>query len=159
MRLSRNFKLSEFTFSETALRHGIDNTLPPELTDNALRMARWLQTLRDRLAQKYEKEMPIVVTSGYRNPMVNKKVGGSKRSAHMQALAADIKVVGLSVYQTQREIIELMQDCPYDQCIDEYHGWVHIGLAKNSDLSRLENLTARKRIGRFGKVTTVYTHV
>ncbi len=159
MRLSRNFKLSEFIFSETALRHGIDNTLPPELTNNALRIARWLQTFRNRLCEKYGREMPIAITSGYRSPRLNKKVGGSKTSVHVYALAADINVIGLGVAQTQREVIELMQDCPYDQCIDEFHGWVHIGLAKDPELSRMENLTARKRIGRFGKITTAYTYV
>lgn len=159
MRLARNFRLSEFVFSETAIRYGIDNSLPPELNDNAIRMATWLQTFRDRLSKKYQKDMPIAVTSGYRGPLVNKKVGGSKTSAHCYALAADINVIGLSVHQTQYEIMKLMQDRPYDQCIDEFQGWVHIGLAKKGEEPRMQNLIARKRVGRFNKIHTVYSFV
>lgn len=158
MRLTRNFKLSEFTFSETALRHGIDNSLPCELTTNAVRMAHWLQTFRNRLCKKYGKDMPISVTSGYRGPKLNKKVGGSKTSVHVYMLASDIKVIGLSVAQVQRDVVELMQDCPYDQCIDEYSGWTHIGLARDGDLPRMENLIARKRVGAFGKIKTEYSY-
>lgn len=158
MRLTRNFRLSEFTFSETAIRHGIDNSLPLGMTPNAIRMAIWLQKFRDRLCKKYGKDMPISITSGYRCPKLNCKVLGSKTSMHKQMLAVDLKVIGLTVTQMQREVIELMLDCPYDQCIDEYSGWLHLGLAADGDLPRMENLVARMRVGAFGRLKTEYTH-
>lgn len=155
-RLTRNFKLSEFTYSETAIRHGLDNGLPAEYIPRAINMARWLQTFRDRLCLTYGKDMPIVISSGFRAPKVNKKVGGVKNSDHTKMLAVDFHVVGLTVAQTQRDIMELMQDCPYDQCIDEFSGWIHLALAEDGELPRMENLLARKRVGRFGKVKTEY---
>jgi len=45
-----------------------------------------LQALRDRLG------VPILVTSGYRSPEHNKKVGGAKESLHMQGCAFDIRM-------------------------------------------------------------------
>jgi hypothetical protein len=156
MRLTRNFKLSEFTFSETALRKGIDNTLPDQYLSNAICLASWLQALRNRLTQKYDKDMPIVITSGYRSPKLNKEVGGSKTSVHRFMLAADIHVPGLSIQQLQRAIVELMEDRPYDQCIDEYSGWVHLGLSPDNH-PRMQNLIARKVRKNWGNLTTQYT--
>lgn len=39
---------------------------------------------------------PIIITSGYRNPAYNLKVGGVKRSQHILGNAADIQVKGIS---------------------------------------------------------------
>lgn len=159
MRLTRNFSLEEFTRSETAVRFGIDNALPSELTGNIIRLARWLQVFRNRLCEHFGRDMPIIITSGYRGPKLNRKVGGKKNSYHLLALAADFRVVGLGVAQTQRLIIELMQDCPYDQCIDEFSGWIHLALAKDGDVPRMENLLARKRINAFGIRRTKYEYL
>lgn len=158
MRLTRNFFLSEFSVSQTAIRHGIDNSIPIDLRPNLVRLAGWLQTLRDRLCVKYGRDIPIIISSGYRGPKLNKKIGGSKTSSHMTMLAADFTAVGLSVAQLQLDVIELMgEDHPYDQCIDEFSRWVHIGLAQDGRAPRRQNLVARQRIGALGRVTTEYS--
>jgi hypothetical protein len=156
VRLTSNFLLSEFLFSETASRLGIPNIEPFNYRPNILRMAEWLQTLRDRLSKKYNRDIPISVTSGYRSPELNKKIGGSKTSAHMKGLAADFKIHGFTVSQSQALIIELMADCPYDQCIDEFSSWIHLGLAKDGDMPRMQNLIARKRVDALGRRRTEY---
>lgn len=158
MKVTRNFYQSEFIFSQTAIRKGIDNSLPTELKPNMISMARWLQVFRDRLSDKYGRDMPIIITSGYRCPKLNRKVGGSRTSAHKRMLAVDIQVPGLTVGQLQRDVIELMQDCPYDQCIDEFGRWLHLGLAEDGELPRMELLVARKRVGRLGRMKTEYRH-
>lgn len=38
---------------------------------------------------------PIIITSGYRTPEYNIKVGGAAKSQHMLGLAADIKIKGV----------------------------------------------------------------
>ncbi len=50
-----------------------------------------LQQLRTTLGR------PLIITSGYRNPAHNTKVGGSPTSQHLLGTAADIQVHGLSI--------------------------------------------------------------
>ena len=38
---------------------------------------------------------PVVVTSGYRTPEYNAKVGGAAKSRHMLGIAADIQIAGV----------------------------------------------------------------
>jgi hypothetical protein len=45
-----------------------------------------LQALRDRLG------VPLLITSAYRSPEHNRKVGGAKKSLHMQGVAFDIRM-------------------------------------------------------------------
>ena len=45
-----------------------------------------LQELRDKLG------VPLLVTSAYRSPEHNKKVGGAKESYHMKGVAFDIRM-------------------------------------------------------------------
>jgi zinc D-Ala-D-Ala carboxypeptidase len=45
-----------------------------------------LQRVRDRLG------VPLIITSAYRDPKHNAKVGGAKRSKHMEGIAFDVRV-------------------------------------------------------------------
>lgn len=81
--LSAHFSLAEMTVSGTARRLGIDNTPPPHVQKNLVRLAAELEKVR-ALSGK-----PLKVLSGYRSPKVNKAVGGSEKSYHMQGCAAD----------------------------------------------------------------------
>ena len=79
------FKIQELTRSTTAEACGFDNTpsagavpLMVELIDKVL------DPLRERWG------VPIYVTSGYRCPELNARVGGSKTSYHLRGMAADI---------------------------------------------------------------------
>lgn len=45
-----------------------------------------LQALRDRLGK------PLILTSAYRSPEHNKRVGGAKNSRHMQGVAFDVRM-------------------------------------------------------------------
>lgn len=130
MKLTDNFSIREFEASDTAARLGVNNSIPKDLIPNVTALASWLQVLRNRLCKHLGKEVQIVVSSGYRCPALNKAIGGSKTSSHMSALAADIRVPGLSVDTLFSLIDELMWDMPADQVIHEFGRWVHVGLAK-----------------------------
>jgi hypothetical protein len=124
MRLTKNFELWEFVVSQTAVRHGLDNT-PSAAHIRALKALceNILQPLRDNIKRS------IVVSSGYRSPAVNTQVGGSSTSQHCKGQAADFNVSGLSVSAIVERIQKL--ELPFDQLIDEYGAWVHVSFRAN----------------------------
>lgn len=55
-----------------------------------------------RLQEEYGS--PLTITSGHRNPLLNKRVGGAGKSQHIQGNAIDIAVPGASAKDTARLI-------------------------------------------------------
>ena len=96
-RLTDNFKLSEFK-----CRDGSD--VPDLYMENVQLLAENLQVLRDHIGK------PIRVISGYRSPEYNKKIGGAKKSQHMLAKAADIKISGVSPKEVKAIIVSLIKE-------------------------------------------------
>lgn len=136
MQLSKNFHLSELTVSQTAARHGLNNKPNVQAQKNLDRLCDTvLQPLRDALGQ------PIIVTSGYRSPEVNRRVGGSATSAHCYGCAADIHVPGMSSIELMKKIHSLK--LPVDQVIEEFGQWVHVGIAIPGNKPRYQYLNAR----------------
>lgn len=154
MRLTRNFTREEMIGSEMAERFNIDNTPSFAIMQNVLSMARWLQGLRDFLCKKHDRDVVIIVKSGYRSPELNKRVGGSKKSAHLSGLAADIIALGLSPYELMCDILEYTQE--FDQVILEFDQWVHVGLCEDALCNRRQALEAIKQENSFGKLSTKY---
>ncbi len=93
MQVTKNFKLSELEFSDS---------VPPDLVANAVELLQNLQVIRDHF------QKPIVIISGYRSPARNEVVGGAKKSQHMEAKAADIKIAGISTEEIYNRIDKLM---------------------------------------------------
>jgi uncharacterized protein YcbK (DUF882 family) len=112
MKLTNNFNLNEFNkhnfaLTETVLR-------------NIQELAKNLQALRD------EVKKPIKITSGYRSPEHNAKVGGVKSSKHITGQAADIKVEGYTPKQVTEVIEKLIAAGKMKQGgIGTYSTWVH----------------------------------
>lgn len=82
--LTPHFTLEELTASSTARRLGLDNTPTTQARVALQATADMLERVRTALGR------PVVVTSGYRGPAVNKAVGGVTSSDHMSGQAADI---------------------------------------------------------------------
>lgn len=143
MKLSKNFSLEELTKSDSAIRHGIDNTPPAEVIAN-------LQALVDNVLQPLrDKFGAIAVTSGYRSPELNKKIGGSTTSHHCLGYAADFEVLGMD----NRELALYIRDnLKFTQLISEFYtgepdsGWVHC--AYNPKDLKGQVLTAKKVGGK-----------
>jgi uncharacterized protein YcbK (DUF882 family) len=93
MQVTKNFKLSELEFSDQ---------VPPELIANAIELLQNLQVIRDHF------QKPIIIISGYRSPTRNEAVGGAKKSQHMEAKAADIKINGIPTQELYSRIDKLM---------------------------------------------------
>jgi zinc D-Ala-D-Ala carboxypeptidase len=123
MQLSKFFTLAEMTRSDTATRLGIQN-LPDDAGLSSLRTlcATVLDPLREGTGAA------IKVSSGYRGPELNARIGGAKKSQHMEGRAADIQSHGMSVLELFKAVIRL--GLPYDQVIYEAKNrtskWVHV---------------------------------
>ena len=124
MMLSPNFHLTEFTTSQTAARRGIDNTPSPAIIETLRATARKMELVRTILGGK-----PILITSGYRSPALNRAVRGSRTSAHMRGEAADFICPGFGSPLAICRALAIQKDLPFDQIIEE-GTWVHIGFAK-----------------------------
>lgn len=125
-----NFKMSELIYSDTALRHNINNMPDINSLDCMLDLIyNVLQPLREKLGR------PVIVTSGYRNTQLNALVGGVANSQHTKGQAADIIVNGMGVAQ----LVEFIKksSIEYDQLINE-RDWVHISYVKGKN--RKQNL-------------------
>jgi zinc D-Ala-D-Ala carboxypeptidase len=138
-KLSEHFSLSEMIESQEGARRGLDNTPSAAVIDNLLRVCGVLESIRAAT------DRPVRVSSGYRSPAINAAVGGAAKSMHVEGLAADINVPGM----TPKELATLIAGLklPLDQIILEYDSWVHIGLTKRTDAPRHELLTIRKGTG------------
>ena len=134
-RVGSHFWLSEFLRSDTAVRKGIENIPHAIQMANVINiLAPGMQRVRDALGS------PVQITSGYRSPELNKAIGGSATSQHVEGLAADFIC---PAFGTPRSIVKYLMErsgeIHFDQLI--YEGqWVHISfLAGNG---RSEVLTA-----------------
>ncbi len=81
---------------------------------------------------------PIRVTSGYRTPEHNKKIGGSKNSQHTKGQAVDIQPMKVNT----KEVFEiLINNFEFDQAILEDNGysqWIHISYSSNNRKQKLK---------------------
>lgn len=114
--LSAHFSLEELTTTQV---RGVDNTPNGGHLHNLSKTAEAMEDVRTVLSR-----FPIHVTSGYRSPELNKKVGGSPTSAHCMGWAVDFVCPKFgSCYHVCKAIVEA--GIRFDQLILEY-GWVHI---------------------------------
>lgn len=130
---TKNFKISELEYSDTARKYKIDNRIPDELESNAKRLLEFIQDIRDKWGSG------IRITSGFRGEILNKLVGGSKTSAHRKCNAVDMYPVNNKFEEFKKFIIDYLKDKNFDQCILEKSGnsqWIHLGLYNNSEKQR-----------------------
>ena len=139
MRLSKNFTLSEITKSNTAKRLGINNAPDKEHLKNMQVLIRDLiQPMRDALG-------PIRISSGYRNPQLNRAIGGHTKSQHCKGEALDLQFWKKGK-MCNKEIYDwvIKEGIAFDQMINEFDfAWIHISL-KNVGKNRRMILEAYK---------------
>lgn len=142
MKLTEHFTVEEMSFSETAVRLGLDNKPDPHLISRMKNTAEHMEVVRTVL-----KNMPIFVHSCYRSERVNAAVGGSVNSQHCTGDAVDFTCAYFgSPYEVAR-VLSVHPMVEYDQLI--YEGkWVHISF---SNKPRREVMTAK--FGDDGRIT------
>ena len=140
MNITEHFTLEEAQHSDTAKKLDIDNRIPDELLSNLHRMCEKLEEVRALVGQ------PIMISSFYRCPALNEKVGGSKTSAHMECRAVDFN----AKFHTSEMVFDKIRESKIqvDQCIIEQdkrgNEWVHVAIEKEGSSPRNEFLRGIK---------------
>ena len=112
----KNFKLSEFFVSSTADKNGIKNE--PSLDEKAT-IERNINLLVDNVLDPIRDKFcaPVIITSGYRCPRVNKLVGGANNSQHMSGCAADFHIKGFTYLMMRQVFLNIYDTMEFDQLI------------------------------------------
>jgi hypothetical protein len=145
MNLSKHVTRAEFERSDTAIRHGISNSMTEsdivrakELCENVF------EPIRAHLGK------PIRVNSGYRSPAVNKRISSSsKTSQHSLGEAIDLDL-------HDRDLFEwIIDNVVFDQLIyeagnDTGADWFHISYRKSRN---------RKQVLRMIKIGGKSTYI
>ena len=135
--LSEHFSLDEFTASQEATRHSINNTPSEKVVENLRMLAALLEQVRELLGGH-----SIHISSGYRSLMLNRHIGSSDTSAHIRGWAADFTCPSFGTpIAVAKKIAE--SNLKFDQLIFE-GTWVHISCDPQN---RRQLLTARFKDG------------
>ena len=112
----KHFTLSEFFRSSTAAKNGIKNE--PSIDERAT-IVRNINLLVDNVLDPVRDMVntPIIITSGYRCPQVNRLVGGVDNSQHMSGCAADFHVMGFTPAMMYEVFLYIFNTLEYDQLI------------------------------------------
>lgn len=143
------FSIRELTKSMNAVKRGIDNTPNAEQRQSLIDLVEHvLDPLRERWGA------PIIVSSGFRNPTVNRLAGGGANSQHLKGEAADIHTVSDSRSDNMRLLRSLLSsDIEFDNVIaenvDSYGrpDWIHVSFTSKRKNRKLKT-TMRKVNGK-----------
>jgi len=131
MQLSKNLTLRECTKSTTASRLGINNTPDDWTTENLRAIAECVfQPLRDAFG------CPIYVSSGYRSDELNRAIGGSPRSQHVQGRALDLDADVFGRCTNSQIFNWIRENLEFDQMVWEFGDsdnpdWVHVSYVRD----------------------------
>jgi zinc D-Ala-D-Ala carboxypeptidase len=147
MKISTHLTLAEVTRSDTAKRHGIDNTPTAEHLEN-------FKLLADRVFEPIREHFktPIFISSGYRSQALNAFIKGSASSQHCKGQAIDIDMDGGNGDVTNRMVFDFIKNkLDFDQLIWEFGtdfnpDWVHVSFVKSGN--RKQKLKAVRSGGK-----------
>lgn len=128
MQLSEHFTLDEATYSETAIRLGINNQPSEKQLENMKIAAEGMEQVRALTGA-------LRINSWLRLPEVNVAVGGSKISSHMDGWAIDCSSSKMTPYVICKLVEE--SGIKYDQMIHEFGRWMHISFAPEMRMQKL----------------------
>lgn len=126
-RVSKHITLAEAIKSQQATRLGIDNNPTQEHLEAMKILA---EKIFEPIREMHGK--PIAITSFYRSPKLNKKIGGSATSQHCLGEAMDIDADVFDNGITNKQIFDYIKDnLDFDQLISEFGtkekpDWIHV---------------------------------
>lgn len=127
MNLGKYFTLGELTQTSTGL---VNSPNQDEIANLKLLVENVLDPAREQFGDV------ISIESGYRSPLVNRKVKGSKTSAHMKGRAADIKC------SDNAKLFNILKKYKFRQLIwekgnDKQPQWIHIEYNVNDNKGQI----------------------
>jgi hypothetical protein len=134
MKISTHLNLAEVTRSDSAKRHGIDNTPTAEHLEN-------FKLLAEKVFEpiRLHFKTPIFISSGYRSKALNDFIGGSASSQHCKGQAIDIDMDGSKGGVTNKMVFDfIVSRLDFDQIIWEFGtdsnpDWVHVSYVKTGN--------------------------
>ena len=150
-KLTTHFSYLEMVRSQTAVRHGIDNSPSPAEIENFIELC---QNVLEFVRSHYKS--PVFITSGYRSQALNTMIGGSTRSQHIAGSAADFYVSGRTPFEVWQWMVT-KSNLSVDQVIAEFvdkngNGWVHCSY--RDAINNRNKITIARRVDN----RTVYNH-
>jgi GH24 family phage-related lysozyme (muramidase) len=118
-RITPHITLGEFALGQEARRFDHQHQL-----DTAAELAAFLERARGAFGGK-----PVIITSGYRPPAVNRSVGGASSSEHLYNApgmgAVDWYIDGVDIYKLQDWCVK---HWPYSTGLGAPKGFIHTGI-------------------------------
>jgi zinc D-Ala-D-Ala carboxypeptidase len=130
--VSPHFSFAELTRTDHRDFFDEQADAPPQIRANLVRLA------VDILEPARAIVGPLRVNSGYRCPGLNAAIAGSKTSAHMDGLAADVFPLAMPLADAYTLLAQ--SSLPFDQIILEFNRWIHLGAPRHAHEPRLQRL-------------------
>lgn len=133
VKLTENFSLFELTVTNKAGLQDLNRMLTSEQIVKLTEVAKMLEQIRAFIGK------PLIVTSAYRCPEVNKAVGSSDHSQHLLCEAADFVPSGMDIGDGFRDVWRIVKhgDLKVGQLIfetaergDSFTSWIHVSLGQ-----------------------------
>ena len=162
VKINKDIKLSEhFTLGEMTKTsyHTTDGNIPSHVAIENLKniCENWLEDLRYSYNALYgegvrrqesgvsrnDKEIPIIISSGYRSEEVNRKCGGAKGSNHLTGCAVDIHCYGPEqMIRMAGILLDIADDTKrdFDELILEKRGttyWIHFAVRPSNNRRKI----------------------
>jgi hypothetical protein len=145
IKLSEHFSLREICKTSHKTK---DGNIPSRVAIENLRRIceEWLEDLRYSHSTLYGNgEEPIIITSGYRSPEVNKLAGGSPSSNHLTGCAVDIRCIGVEQALRYANILLDIADGTkrdFDELFIERnakrHYWIHFAVRPKDNRRKID---------------------
>lgn len=106
-----------------------ERNVPEQYKQNAMELLRKVNIVRNAYGQ------PMIVTSGYRNPMYNAEIGGANNSAHTRGMAVDFRDRNGALSNWLLNNLQLLKDIGLFMENPMYtRGWVHLDMVERKNV-------------------------
>lgn len=130
------FSINELCRSNIASRYSIDNTPSEEIKSNLKIL---IEKLLDPIRELWKG--PLIVSSGYRCPKLNKLVKGSSTSNHLKGYAADLYPKN-NTLDERKKLFNMIKysGLEFDELLYE-SGCIHVAYRLNNNRKKILDLS------------------